>query len=305
LKGSWKITPSHATASGYPSNPGTKTITGIMSSKNKNNVRQQQEQFIEHCRYLGLKLLAEEYQQMVDRANESSVGYYGFISNIVQAEAAAKRQRRIETLIKSSRLPQPLKMLADFDFDFQPQLDRRLVMDLASLQFIERNESILLTGPMNGVGKSHIAKSLALIACQRGYKTFYTTCSDLINDLNAGVYEKTLDKRMKKYINPDLLVIDEMGHDRLELQVVKEAHLLFKVIDQRYNDNKSLIFTTNVEEQDWAEFLGDPITTSAILDRIFHHSVIVRINGPSYRMYQSELLQKQYAEKKQEKSETG
>jgi len=276
-----------------------------MSSRNKNHTRQQAEQFTEHCRYLGLKLLAEEYQQMVDRANEGSLGYYEFIRNIVQAEAAAKRQRRIETLIKNSRLPQPLKMLADFDFDFQPQLDRRLVMDLASLQFIERNESILLTGPMNGVGKSHIAKSLALIACQKGYKTFYTTCSDLINDLNAGVYEKTLDKRMKKYINPDLLVIDEMGHDRLELQVVKEAHLLFKVIDQRYNDNKSLIFTTNVEEQDWAEFLGDPFTVTAILDRIFHHSVIVRINGPSYRMYQSELLQKQYAEKKQEKPETG
>lgn len=276
-----------------------------MSSKNKNNARQQQEQFNEHCCYLGLKLLAEEYQQMVDRANEGSLGYYEFISDIVQAEAAAKRQRRIESLIKSSRLPQPLKMLADFDFDFQPKLDRRLIMDLASLRFIENNESILFTSKMNGVGKSHIARSLALIACQKGYKTFYTTCSDLINDLNAGVYEKTLGKRMRRYTNPDLLVIDEMGHDRLELQVIKEAHLLFKVIDQRYNNNKSLIFTTNVEEQDWAEFLGDPITTSAILDRIFHHSVIVRINGPSYRMYQSELLQKQYAEQKQEKTETG
>jgi len=276
-----------------------------MSSRNKNHTRQQAEQFIESCRYLGLKLLAEEYQQMVDQANEGSVGYYEFISNIVQAEAAAKRQRRIESLIKSSRLPQPLKMLADFDFDFQPKLDRRLIMDLASLQFIEKNESILFIGPTNGVGKSHLAQSLALMACHNGCKTFYTTCSDLINDLNAGVYEKTLEKRMRKYTNPDLLVIDEMGHDRLELQVVKEAHLLFKVIDQRYNDNKSLIFTTNVEEPDWAEFLGDPITCSAILDRIFHHSVIVRINGPSYRMYQSELLQKQYAEKKQEKTETG
>jgi DNA replication protein DnaC len=276
-----------------------------MSSKNKSTARQQQDQFIEHCRYLGLKRLAEEYQQMVDRANEAAIGYYEFISNIVQSEAAAKHQRRIETLIKNSRLPQPLKMLADFDFDFQPKLERRLIMDLASLQFIERNESILFIGPTNGVGKSHIARSLALIACQRGYKTFYTTCSDLINDLNAGVYEKTLEKRMRKYTSPDLLVIDEMGHDRLELQIVKEAHLLFKVIDQRYNENKSLIFTTNVEEPDWAEFLGDPITTSAILDRIFHHSVIVRINGPSYRMYQSELLQQQYTEKNHEKSETG
>ncbi|GAO27837.1 mobile element protein [Geofilum rubicundum JCM 15548] len=271
-----------------------------MSSKNKSYGKEQAEAFAENCRYLGLKLLAEEYQQMINRANESSLGYYDFINNIVQTEAAAKKQRRIETLIKNSRLPQPLKMLADFDFDFQPSLDRRLIMDLATLGFIERNESILFTSKANGVGKSHIARSLALLACQHDYKTYYTTCSDLINDLNAGVYEKTLAKRMRKYTSPDLLVIDEMGHDRLELQVVKEAHLLFKIIDQRYNDNKSLIFTTNVEEPDWAEFLGDPITTSAILDRIFHHSVIVRIDGPSYRMYQSEQLQKKYTSKKQE-----
>lgn len=271
-------------------------------NKNKNQIRQQQEQFTENCRYLGLKLLAEEYQQMVDQANSNDkMGYYEFLQNIVQTEAAAKKQRHIEYLINSSKLPLPLKMLADFDFTFQANLDRRLIMDLASLQFVERKQSVLLTSPKNGVGKSHIARSLALIACQKGHKTFYTTCSDLIMDLNEGVYEKTLDKRMKKYTNPDLLLIDEMGHDRLELQVVKEAHLLFKVIDQRYNNNKSLIFTTNVEEADWAEFLGDPITTSAILDRIYHHSVIVRINGPGYRMHQSKLLQEQYGGEQQPK----
>ena len=86
---------------------------------------------------------------------------------------------------------------------------------------------------------------------------------------------------------------------RLELQVTKEAHLLFKVIDQRYKDNKSLIFTSNIEEEDWPEFLGDPVSTSAILDRIFHHSVIVKINGPSYRQYQGELLQKKYGKNKE------
>jgi len=178
-------------------------------------------------------------------------------------------------------------------------------MDLASLQFIERSESILFIGETNGVGKSHIARSLGLMACQQGYKTYYTTLSDMIEDLNLGVFEKNLDKRMKKYINPELLLIDEMGHDRLELELVKEAHLLFKVIDKRYNNNKSLIFTTNVEEADWPEFLGDPITTTAILDRIFHHSVIVRINGPSYRQYQSQLLQKQYAENTTNTKPTG
>jgi len=275
-----------------------------MNNKKMNNTRQQQEQFTGNCLYLGLKLLAQEYQQMIDRANKDTIGYYEFIRDIVQAEAAARQQRRIENLIKSSRLPQPLKLLADFDFDFQPKLNRKLIMDLASLGFIERNESILFIGD-NGTGKSHLGQSLSLIACQGGYRTYYTTCSELINDLNAGVYEKTLDKRMRKYINPELLLIDEMGHDRLELQVVKEAHLLFKVIDERYKQNKSLIFTTNIEEPDWAEFLGDPISTSAILDRIFHHSVIVRIKGPSYRKHQGERLQKEYAEKKTEDTEKG
>jgi len=275
-----------------------------MRGRKTSNTQQQQEQFTGNCRYLGLKLLAEEYRQMIDRANKNTVGYYEFISDIVQAEAAARQQRHIEYLIKNSRLPQPLKMLADFDFDFQPKLKRKLIIDLASLGFIERHESILLIGD-NGTGKSHLARSLALMACQGGYKTYYTTCSELIGDLNAGVYEKTLDKRMRKYINPELLLIDEMGHDRLELQVIKEAHLLFKVIDQRYKDNKSLIFTTNIEEPDWPEFLGDPISTSAILDRIFHHSVIVRIKGPSYRKHQGELLQEEYADKKQDNAEMG
>ncbi len=274
-----------------------------MRGRKISDTRKQEEQFTDNCLYLGLKLLAQEYRQIVDRANENTLGYYEFISGIVEAEAMDKQQRHVEYLVRGSRLPQPCKLLADFDFDFQPKLNRKLIMDLASLGFIERNESILFIGE-NGTGKSHLAQSLALMACQGGYKAYYTTCSELISDLNAGVYEKTLDKRMRKYINPELLVIDEMGHDRLELQVVKEAHLLFKVIDQRYKDSKSLIFTTNIEEPDWPEFLGDPISTSAILDRIFHHSVIVRINGPSYRKRQGELLQREYAEKKTGKAET-
>jgi DNA replication protein DnaC len=196
-----------------------------MSNKKMNNTQQQQEQFIGNCHYLGLKLMAEEYQQMIDSANENTVGYYEFISNIVNAETKAKQQSRIDYLIQVSRLPQPLKMLADFDFDFQPKLKRKLIMDLASLRFIEKGESILFIGD-NGTGKSHLAQSLALMACQGEYKTHYTTCSELINDLNAGVYEKTLDKRMRKYINPELLLIDEMGHDRLELNVLYPTRVL-------------------------------------------------------------------------------
>lgn len=271
-----------------------------MSSRDKRPSQQQAEQFTNNCRYLKLNLLAEEYRQMVDNANEKETGYFEFISEAIRAETASTRQRRIESLIKNSRLPQPLKMISDFDFDFQPTLDRRLIMDLASLEFMDRNASVLFQGS-NGTGKSHLGQSLALMACQQEYRTYYTTLSGLITDLNTGVYEKTLEKRIRKYINPELLVIDEMGQDRLELQIVKEAHLLFKVIDKRYNDNKPMIFTSNVEKELWPEFLGDPITTSAILDRIFHHSVIVEINGPSYREYQGKLLQEEYGEKKTNK----
>jgi len=276
-----------------------------MSSSTSTQSKQQIEQFVDNCNYLGLKNLAQEYQQIVDRAGRNTVGYYEFIREIVQAEAAVKRKRRTDYLIKKSNLPHPLKMIANFDFDFQPKLDRRLVMDLATLEFLERNQSILFTGKTNGVGKSHLAQSIGLLACQSGYRTYYTTCGGLLVDLKDGTYDNTLKKRIKKYINPDLLVIDEMGHDRLELEVVKEAHLLFKVIDQRYNDNKSLIFTSNIDEEYWPDYLGDPITTKAILDRIFHHSVIVKIEGPSYREYQGKLLQQQYGAKKQDDKNPG
>jgi len=249
--------------------------------------------FLENCRYLGLKNLKEQWEPMIEKAHQAQTGYYDFLYDVLQSEAHARRERSIRYRIKESRLPQPLKLLGDFDFSFQPKLKKKLIMDLATMDFLRSHSSILYLGSC-GTGKSHLAQALALIACEQGYKVFYTPCAAMLNDLNAGVYEKTLLQRMRKYVTPDLLVIDEMGHDRLELQVTKEAHLLFKVIDERYKLQKSLIFTTNVEEADWGDYLGDPITTKAILDRIFHYSIKIEIKGPSYRKHQGDELQKQY-----------
>jgi DNA replication protein DnaC len=249
--------------------------------------------FIENCQFLGLKYLEKEYASLVQKASEGNMGFSRFLQGAIQNEANAKTERGIKYRIKESRLPKPYKLLSGFDFAFQPKINRKLVMELANMAFVAQNESVLLIG-QPGTGKSHLARALGFLACKALHRVFYTTCSDMLNDLNVGVYEKTLQKRLQKYLAPALLIIDEMGHDRLELQVTKEAHLLFKVIDGRYKLNRPIIFTTNVEEHDWGGYLGDPVATKAILDRIFHHSVIIQINGPSYRKYESEQLQQKY-----------
>lgn len=247
--------------------------------------------------YLGLKSLAQQHTELIKQAHEKQLGLRDFLEMVLQQEVVRKRESAIRYRIKESHLPKPYKLLSDFDFDFQPRLRKSLVMDLASMEFIKHHESLLWIGDC-GTGKSHLAQALGLIACEHGYKVFYTTCAALITDLNNGVFEKNLPKRLRRYINPDLLIIDEMGHDRLELQVTKEAHLLFKVVDERYHLNRPLIFTTNVEEKAWAEYLGDPVSTRAILDRIFHHAVKIEIRGPSYRQYQGRELQKKYEKHK-------
>jgi len=243
--------------------------------------------------YLGLKNLSQQYQALIQQAHEKGFGFLEFLELILQQEAIRKRECGIQYRIRESHLPRPFKLLSDFDFGFQPKLSKSLIMDLATMEFIKNKESLLIIGD-NGVGKSHLAQALGLIAIEKGYKVLYTTCSALITDLNNGVYEKNLAKHIYKYTAPGLLIIDEMGHDRLELQLTKEAHLLFKVVDERYLHKRPLIFTTNVEENNWAEYLGDPISTRAILDRIFHCSVQIRIKGPSYRQHQGKELQKKY-----------
>ena len=245
------------------------------------------------CRYLKLGNLANEYKQYIDQADRNNGGFYGFLEIILQQEAAFKKEKSIAYRIRESHLPSPYKLLGDFDFSFQPKLKKQLIMDLATMEFMMHKESILFIGDC-GTGKSHLAQGLALSACEKGYKVLYTTCSGLINDLNTGVYQKNIEQRIRRYVFPDLLIIDEMGHDRLELQVTKEAHLLFKVIDERYKQQRSVIFTTNVAEDDWAEYLGDPVSTQALLDRIFHRSIRIEIKGASYRKHEGDKLQDKY-----------
>jgi len=165
------------------------------------------------------------------------------LERLLDIEAVSLVERRIERRIRESKLPER-KLLADFDFKFQTGIDQRQVMELATLGFVERKQWLILAGS-SGTGKSHIAKALLLLACQRLYRCRYTTASFMLRDLLSGLADDSLQDKLKAYGRPDILLIDEIGFDRLEQESSRNASLFFKVIEARYCKNTTIL-TTNV-----------------------------------------------------------
>jgi DNA replication protein DnaC len=209
------------------------------------------------------------------------------LERLLALEADSLIERRIERRIKDSRLPER-KLLSDFDFTFQKGIDQNQILELANLSFVERKQGLILAGS-SGTGKSHMAKALLLIGCQHLYRCRYTTAADMLKDLMASLADGTLEQRLKLYATPDILLIDEVGFDRLEQESARNASLFFKVIDQRYCKASTLL-TTNIDFKALGDYLGDPVITTAIVDRLVHHSLIIHIQGPSWRMKESKKL---------------
>jgi DNA replication protein DnaC len=161
------------------------------------------------------------------------------LERLLSIEANCLIERRIERRIKESKLPER-KLLADFDFDFQENIDKQQIMELSTLNFIDRKQGLILAGN-SGTGKSYIAKALILCACQRLYRSRYTTASDMLKELMSGLSDESLEQKLKKYISPEVLLIDEMGFDRLEQESSRNASLFFKVIDGRYCKSSTII----------------------------------------------------------------
>ena len=212
------------------------------------------------------------------------------LERLLAIEANALIERRIERRIRESRLPER-KLLSDFDFVFQTGVDKAQIMELAKLDFVGRKEGLVLAGT-SGSGKSHISKALLLIGCTQLYRCRYTTAADMLTDLMASRADNTLQRKLGQYTGPDVLLIDEVGFDRLEQQDSRNASLFFKVIDGRYC-KKSTLLTTNIDFKDLGDYLGDPVVTTAIVDRLVHHSIIINIDGPSWRMHESKKLNTQ------------
>jgi DNA replication protein DnaC len=252
----------------------------------------------EHLSTLKLFHMLGALDEQMALAAKESLPPSQLLENLLAVQTGQLIQRRIERRIKDSKLPQR-KLLADFDFEFQAGLDKAQIMELATLSFVERKEGVILAGK-SGTGKSHIAQALLLLGCQKLYRCRYTTAAQMLKDLMAGLPDGSLDQKLKAYTTAQVLLIDEVGFDRLEQESSRNASLFFKVIDARYC-KASTMLTTNIGFKSLGDYLGDPVITTAIVDRMIHHSIIINIEGPSWRMHQSKELNK--ATKKKPKTD--
>lgn len=204
------------------------------------------------------------------------------LEHVLTEEANARLAKRIERRIDTSGLRER-KSLAAFDFNFQPGLDKSLVLELARLGFVRRKEDLLVTGK-SGTGKSHIMQSFVLCACEMGLTVRYARCVDLLDELFAGLADGTYRQRLKRWSRPELLVIDDVGLGQVRKRDDEPtaAHTLFNLLDSRHGKVSTAI-TSNIDLSSWGRYLGDATLAAAILDRLAMRAVRIDIDGPSWR----------------------
>jgi len=226
---------------------------------------------------LRLPRIREIVPAVMKRAEDQGTSYLTFLDDLLEEEVAQKEQRRIETTLKISGLPF-IKSIDEFDFTFQPKLDRQNVMSLFDLTFIRHKGNIIFLGPP-GVGKTHLAVSLALKACQAGISIYFTNMEELIKKLKKD-HEAGRPGKGRSYYKSSLVIVDEVGYTPINRE---ECNLFFRFIANRY-EKASTIITSNKAFSDWTELFHDPVIVTAILDRLLHHSTVINIRGNSYRL---------------------
>lgn len=230
---------------------------------------------------LRLPVMAEQLKRELERGPLEGDSRLAFLWRLVEPQLHRRQERSVERRIDEAAFP-ARKSLDNFDFAFQPKLDKDRVLELATLDFVRRGRNLILGG-MSGTGKSHIAIALGYLACAAGFRTRYTTSADMLVKLHAAIATGALNDAIKAYVRPDLLIIDEIGLDRAEKQQLADAQLFYKVVSARYEAPRSMIITSNIQWDAWGSYLGDDLATVAILDRIIHQGYLVTIDGPSYR----------------------
>jgi len=230
---------------------------------------------------LRLPTFLREYDKLARECANEGADYPRYLLRLSELELLDRERRAAERRIKAAKFP-VTKTFDTFDFLALPQLNKKLVLELARCEFIDRRENVLALGN-SGTGKTHLALALGLAACQGGYRVRFTTAAALVNELLEARDERRLLRAQKQLVKQDLLIVDELGYVPLSKT---GAELLFETFSQRYEQGSTMV-TSNLPFNEWTEVLGSERMTGALLDRLTHHVHILEMNGDSFRLKQS------------------
>jgi DNA replication protein DnaC len=239
---------------------------------------------LEHLATLEIQVTEEELDRGLREAEQGSWSHVELLERLLGEPAERKRQRRVERRIREAHFEKG-KTLESFDWEFNAAaIDRAKIEALATGDFIGRKDNLVMVG-LSGVGKSHLLEGIGHRACVRGYRVRYTPSDKMLEELGASLVDGTTSKTIRAYSAFDLLIIDGFGFDRLERERTPQAlSLLYKVIEQR-NTRRSTALATNIDFEAWGSYLGDGPMVMALLDRLMHRAVKLKINGKSYRVH--------------------
>lgn len=227
---------------------------------------------------LGLTKMHAYLPEFIDQISDRELSFTEAMLKLTNVELDWQEQRQVQRIVERARFPQE-KSLKAFDFSFQPSINAQKIKSFSDLAFMEKQENLVFIGSP-GVGKTHLAIGLGMAACQQGKRTLFINCHDLLLRLRTAYEKGSLDRCISRYARYDLLIIDEIGYLPVEHD---EANLLFQLVNARYEQHSTII-TSNSELSTWVEIFKNPTVTSAILDRLVHHSHIIKITGKSYRL---------------------
>lgn len=211
-------------------------------------------------------------------ALENNIAYLEFLETLIEDEYANRLSNSYQKRFSKSKLNSE-KSIEEYDFKYQPELDKKLIHELASCRFINQNKNIVLMGKP-GVGKTHLANAFGMEAIKQGYKVSFMHVNELIEKLSASRADGTYTITLNQFFSSDLLILDEIGFKKIPSAGLDD---FFEIIRKRY-EKGSIVITTNRNFEDWGNVFGDNVLASAIIDRIVHHAYIIKINGESFRI---------------------
>ena len=227
---------------------------------------------------LGIHKMQEYLDQYIALVNQGEKSFSEALEELVDIEKKNNQVRRENANVKTANFPF-IKTMDDFDFGFQPNVNKKEMLELCTLGFLDNHENILFVGS-SGVGKTHLATAIGICCAKARNITYFITFENLMNQLKAALHENRLEARMKFFAKYKVLIIDEIGYMPIDMD---SANLFFQLIARRYEKNSTII-TTNTPFSKWGEVFGSATLANAVLDRLLHHSAVIPIKGPSYRL---------------------